>query len=770
MTTNLQFAGASWIASSDFGGPRTSEPAHYFRKAIHLERSVAYATLHVIGLGTHECELNGQPIGDHVLSPGWTDYRKTIYFDRYEVGPLLQVGENVLGAILGAGWYCGFVAWRNRQVYGDRPRLLARLEIFFDDGIREEVVTDDSWRTQTGPILENDLLMGESYDARRELGPWSESGYDAASWRSVVISPPEGSPRIMPRSGPPIRRMGEIATVSMLESPYWTGPIRVYDLGQNFAGRVRIRVRAARGRTLRLRHAEMLLPDGSIYTENLRGARAEDSYVCRGDDEETWEPRFTFHGFRYVEATGLREGDTLEITGVVLYSDMEATGSFTCSNPLLNQLQSNILWGQKSNFLDVPTDCPQRNERMGWTGDAQIFARTAAFNMDVQGFFRKWMQDIRDAQHPSGGVPCVIPHLNIDEIFDVDGGPAWSDATIICPWTIYLCYGDKKILSEHYASMQRYLDFLLVHRCVGLIRSHPEVKGWLGYGDWLALDGSKNEFGNTPFDLIGTAFLAHSVEIMTKIAGVLERQEDAQRYSALHTQVVEAFRDRFVSPDGRLVSETQTAAVLALQFGLLTGPEEKVVCEHLVRQIEKNGWHMATGFVGTPYLLGVLERAGHLNIAYRLLEQEAFPSWLFSVKNGATTIWERWDGWTPDEGFKWKDMCSFNHYAYGAVGEWMYRSIAGLDLDERAPGYQLIIFRPRPGGTLTWAEASLLTRYGLVAIRWELVETGFSLSIKVPEGTRATLDLPEWYWAEYPKSGFGPGAYEINVISLRSAA
>lgn len=765
MMNSTPFSGASWIASSYFGGPRTQEPAPYFRKTFYLDRPVTGATLHVTGLGAYECEINGARIGEDVLAPGWTDYRKTIYFESYDVSPLLQTGENVLGAILGSGWYCGFVAWRNRQAYGDRPRLLARLEIFFDDGTSQQVVTDDSWQTLTGPILENDLLMGESYDARRELGLWSEAGFDASPWSRVVISPPEGEPVLLRRAGPPVRRMGEIAAISMREFPNWTGSIRVYDMGQNFAGRVKIRVRAGAGRTLRLRHAEMLEPDGYIYTENLRTARAEDSYVCRSDGEEVWEPRFTFHGFRYVEATGLLETDTLEVTGIVLHSAMETTGSFACSNPLLNQLQSNILWGQKSNFLDVPTDCPQRDERMGWTGDAQIFARTAAFNMDVQGFFRKWMQDVRDGQHPSGGVPCVIPNLNIADIFDADGGPAWSDATVICPWTIYLCYGDREILADHYTSMQRYLDFLLTQRCVGMIRSHPDVKGWLGYGDWLALDGSKTDFGSTPFDLIGTAFLAYVLDIMAKIANILEHREDESKYGILHARVVEAFRSRFVSPDGLIVSGTQTASVLALQFGILTAPEEKIVSDNLVRQIERNGWHMATGFVGTPYLLGALERTGHLDVAYRLLEQEAFPSWLFSVKNGATTIWERWDAWTLDKGFQGKGMNSFNHYAYGAVGEWMYRTVAGLDLDENEPGYRHIIFRPRPGGTLTWAEASLQTAYGLAAIRWELISSGFRVKIVVPDRAYGTLDVPPGYYTSDPCSDFSSGTYELEVLA-----
>lgn len=482
MKTSSTFASAKWISSPLVGGPRTTSPCPHFRKSFLLEAKVKWARLHVTALGCFECEINGQRVGDEVLAPGWTDYQRTLYYETYEVTDSLQLGENVIGAVLGDGWYCGYVAWNNRQIYGDRPYLLLVLEVECEDGTRMSVTTDHSWRTSGGPILESDMLMGEAYDARLELGAWSSPGYDDSGWAIARRDAPKSHPELLPRTGPPVRRMAEIAPVDAKITPYWTGPIRVYDLGQNFAGRVRLQVRAERGRTIRVRHAEMTNPDGSIYTANLREARADDSYVCRGDEEETWEPRFTFHGFRYVEVTGLQETDSFDLTGIVLYSDMAQTGKFSCSNPLLNQLQSNILWSQKSNFLEVPTDCPQRNERMGWTGDAQVFVRTACFNMDVRDFFRKWMRDVRDGQQPNGGVPCVIPNLEIQKIFDDDGGPGWSDAIIVCPWTIYRCYGDLEILSENYEAMQRYFDFLLKERCVGWIRSHPDVTGWLGYG------------------------------------------------------------------------------------------------------------------------------------------------------------------------------------------------------------------------------------------------------------------------------------------------
>lgn len=763
-------ASATWISSPLVGGPRTTSPSPYFRKSFLLKSRPKSARLQVTALGFFECEINGRRIGDEVFAPGWTDYHKTLYFETYEVTDFLQLGENVIGALLGDGWYCGYIAWKNRQNYGDRPHLLLALEVECEDGTSITVTTEESWRTSTGPILESDMLMGEAYDARLELGTWSSPGYDESAWAFSCKNSPKVLPKLLPRTGPPVRRIEEITPVNLTVTPYWTGPIRIYDLGQNFSGRVRLRVRAARGRTIRIRHAEMTNPDDSIYTANLREARADDSYVCRGVEEEIWEPRFTFHGFRYVEVTGLKETDSFDLTGIVLHSDMALTGAFSCSNPLLNQLQSNILWSQKSNFLEVPTDCPQRNERMGWTGDAQVFVRTACFNMNVRDFFRKWMRDMRDGQQTSGGVPCVIPTLEIQEIFDEDGGPGWSDAMIVCPWTIYLCYGDREILSENYEAMQRYFNFLVRERCVGWIRSHPDVSGWLGYGDWLALDGEETAFGSTPKDLIGTAYLAQNAEILTAIAKLLGDEVGAQKFAAQRREIGEAYTQRFVSASGRLSSETQTAAILTLQFGLAEGAVRDRIARDLVEKIEANGYRLATGFLGTPFLLNVLEENGYLDIAYRLLEQESFPSWLFPVKNGATTIWERWDAWTEANGFHGDGMNSFNHYAYGAVGAWMYRSLAGLDLDSREPGYRKIIFRPRPGGSLTWAQASLMTTSGKASIRWELAGDELRLDLVVPPGSVATLDLPLDYEVSPEPVLLEPGRHAITARKMWHAS
>ena len=753
----------TWITSPVLGGPRTAPPAVYARRTFQLPAAPGGPVyLHITALGLFEAELNGQRIGADVFAPGWTDYRKRVYYHTYEISALLRPGENALGVILGSGWYCGHIAERDRQFYGEHPILKAALE---DAQGRVLVATDDQWRFTTGPILENDLLMGEAYDARRELGDWSMPGYADVDWRPMTVA--AGPGMVIERSpGPPVRRHETLTGTLLQGAPdvTWMPLRRRFDFGQNFAGRARIRVSGRRGITLTLRHAEVLKADGSLYTENLRTARATDYYTLKGGGSEIWEPRFTFHGFRYLEIMWIGSVDDLRIEsveGIVLHSDLPPTGTFECSHPLLNQLASNIRWGLKSNFLEVPTDCPQRDERLGWTGDAQVFARTAAFFCDVQRFFRKWCQDLRDAQCENGSIPCFAPY-NGSYGSPIDGGPAWADATFICPWTVYLCYGDRKILQDHYDSLVRYFDYLANHKVKDFIRVHPEIDAWGGFGDWLALDGSGRTDGGTPKDLVGTAYYAYGAEVMARIASLLGRPDEATHYQKLRERIGQAFAKRFITPEGFVVGGTQTGYVLALHFGLVPDTLRDQAARELVRLIERNGNHIGTGFVGTPYILHVLEATGHLEVAYRLLEQESFPSWLFPVKNGATTIWEHWDGWTPDKGFKDAGMSSFNHYAYGAVGDWMVSTVAGLELDPAEPGYRHIRFKPRPGGSITNARASLETGFGTAAIAWKIEDDKLVLSLEVPPGTHATLELPPAF-GQKPMS-FKPGRHETSFV------
>jgi alpha-L-rhamnosidase len=750
---------ARWISSTVCGGPRLTAPVPYFRTIFQVESPVKSAVLHITALGLYECEINGRLVTENVFTPGWTDYRTRVPFQSYDVLPLLNAGENAIGVILGDGWYAGHVAEKDRGYYGERPQLLVQLEITVQDGSVRRVVSDTTWKTSVGPILESDIMAGETYDARRELGAWSKAGYDASSWTSAVLAP-DPKIAIEHSPGPPVRRH-EVLTGKARTGLGAHPHMQMFDFEQNFTGRVRLTVRGKRGTRLVIHHGEMLQANGRLYTENLRGARATDSYTLKGEGTETWEPRFTFHGFRYAEVSGPKDGDvTLEkLEGIVLHSDTPPTGTFRCSHDLLNQLERNIIWGQKGNFLEVPTDCPQRDERLGWTGDAQVFVRTAAFHMDVRGFFRKWLRDMRDAQHADGAIPCIAPNTFSFGVAS-DGGPAWADAAFICPWTIYRCYDDVDILREHYDCMTRYMDFLAQNKVKDFIRAHPDKDNWGGFGDWLALDGSGKLEGGTAKDLIGTAHYANNADIMAKTAELLGKATDVKKYRTLHGNIVEAFRNRYITPDGLLAGGTQTAYVLALHFGLVPPASRANAARELVRSIEGNGLHLATGFVGTPYLLHVLEATGHLDVAYKLLEQETFPSWLFPVKNGATTIWERWDGWTPEKGFQDKGMNSFNHYAYGAVADWMVSTVAGLEIG--APGYKKIVFKPRPGGTITWAEAKLKTPGGDASIRWEKKGDVVDLQLTVPEDSEGALSLPDGWKTDVTL--FAPGSYQVKAL------
>jgi alpha-L-rhamnosidase len=750
---------AKWISTKLTGGPRSCAPAPHLRIVFYLPEKPLRARLFITALGLYDFEVNGVPSCDNIFSPGWTDYKRRVQVQTYDVVDSLHAGENVLGVILGDGWYCGHVNNMNRQQYGQRPSLLAQLEIDCTNGEKIKVVTNREWKYASGPILENDLLMGESYDSRLSLGTWSSPGYNDNKWHAVTELIESGI--ILSVSNSPRVRRKEIFPVSFplrTSSDSWKRWI--FDLGQNIAGRVRFTFNARRGTHFQFRYAEMLDSDNELYVSNLRTARCTDQYTSGGNFNETWEPRFTFHGFRYVEISTMDHSAEIPlIEGIALYSDLERTGQFSCSEPLLDRLFENIEWGMKGNFLEVPTDCPQRDERMGWTGDAQVFISTACFLRDVRGFFHKWSLDVADAQQPSGLIPIVAPHANATG----DGGPAWADAVIICPWQIYLNYGDRRILEQNYPVMQRFIEYIRI-RCKNNIRSHPDVDAWGGHGDWLACDGGGLE-GSTPKDLIGTAFLAHSLYLLSRIASVLGKFSEAESYRRWHQEVVVAFQGRFITGDGLIVGKTQTAYVLALHFHLLPDDLRESVAKDLVKDIERRNWHLSTGFVGTPYLCQVLEENGYLDVAYRLLEQKSLPSWLFPVLQGATTIWERWDGWSPTTGFQSWRMNSFNHYAYGAVGAWMVRSVAGIAIDESKPGGSHIFLRPRPGGSLKWAKAIWNSPRGRVEIHWQLVPTGLHVSFRVPAYATATLLPPQGYSVQQKE--FGPGLYTF-ILSTES--
>lgn len=764
-----------WIGAALTGGPRSTIPAPFLRKSFELDSEITTARLYITALGLYECSINGQAVGDNVLTPGWTDYRQRVRYQVYDVTDLLHKGENVIGAILGDGWAVGHIGWHPRQQYVDRPRLLAQIEISLAHGRTTIIATNRTWKYQFGPILENDLLMGEAYDARLELPGWDTPGFDDKRWLGVELFDDPGM-ALVATNGPTVRRIDELQPIrdSVDKSGVMTKRF-IFDLGQNMVGRVHFKGSAPAGVTVTLRFAETLNSAGDLYTANLRTARATDYYTFKGDGEETWEPKFTFHGFRYVELVDYPGPVTREtITGIVLHSDMIPTGQFEFSNELLNQLQHNIIWGQKGNFVDIPTDCPQRDERLGWTGDIQVFVRTAAFNFDIASFMDKWAQDVAEAQTESGSIPPVVPKVAM--LLMNDRGPAWADAVIICPWTIYLCYGDQRILQKNYGVMSKFMQFIL-EGSLGYIRCAPEYEGWLGFGDWLSINAE------TPRDLIGTAYLAYDASLMVQIAAVLGRTRDAVRYRRLFAEVKKAFAARFLkgskapntsTPTSEVrkrvdgvdaisrgylqtadyepinsqvfntdrFTPTQTAYVLALHFDLLPEKLRSLAVAELVADIERRGLHLSTGFVGAPYLPHVLSDNGRLDMAYALLQQKTWPSWLYSVTQGATTIWERWDGWTEENGFQDPTMNSFNHYAYGSIGAWLYNTVAGIELDSALPGYKHVLLRPQLGGGLSYASARLKTLYGPLVSHWTFNKGIFEWTVVVPPNTTATVYLP----------------------------
>ncbi|PQV64400.1 alpha-L-rhamnosidase [Abditibacterium utsteinense] len=737
---------AAWIGGNLVGAPHHGVPSPYLRCEFSLEKPVKAARLYASALGLYKCQINGQRVGNEEFSPGWTNYDKRVQYQSFDVTSLLQSGENAIGATLGDGWYCGRIGWKGRQNYGASPQFLGQLEIEFQDGEKRVLCSDTSWKFAYGPIVSSDWMMGESYDARLEFPGWSAPGFNDKKWMSVEIFEPSNLELSAPL-GPPVRATEEVAAVSVQTNG-------VVDFGQNLVGRVRLKVSGPRGETVRLRFAETLKDGpnatlGPIYTDNLRSAAQTDYYTLKGEGEEIYEPHFTFHGFRFVEVSGFPGELTKDaLTAVVLHSDTPKTGDFSCSDALINQLQRNIDWGQRGNFLDIPTDCPQRDERLGWTGDAQVFVRTAAFNRDVASFFAEWARDFADAQVPSGGIPCVVPDRGF--LLDSaaahggasnDGGPAWADAAIICPWTIYRCYGDTRILEENYRVFERYLNYL-ENTAQNFVRCEEGANYYRGFGDWLALDGSGQTIGGTPFDLLGTAFFAYDAHLMSQIAGALGKTADAARYFALFDQVRQAFTARFVSDAGIIESGTQTAYLLALHFDLLPENLRQNAADALAKDIENRGNKLTTGFAGSPYLNHVLTRFGHIETAYALLHQSDWPSWLYAVTQGATTIWERWNGWTHDQGFENIGMNSFNHYAYGAIGAWLYQTVAGIELDEKSAGYARFVLAPKPGGKLTSARAHLETLHGRIESAWQIKNGQFEWNFQIPANTSARVTMP----------------------------
>ncbi|MGW7752714.1 alpha-L-rhamnosidase [Streptomyces violaceusniger] len=707
---------AAW-GSGPWGKVLPLQAPAQLRRTFRLTKPVARARLHSTALGLYEAHLNGVRVGRDQLAPGWTDYRKRVAYQTYDVTDALQRGANALGVTLAPGWYAGNIAWLGQAQYGDHPALLAQLEVVYADGSTERITTDQQWRAAAGPLLTADVLMGEEYDARKETPGWSSPGFDDTGWQPAVTAA-DITAEVVAQTDAPTRVEREIKPVKVTEP---APGVHLFDLGQNMVGSVRLTVSGPAGRKIRIRHAEVLNPDGTAYTANLRTARPVDTYTLKGGGPETYEPRFTFHGFRYVEVTGYPGKPSLDaVTGRVMHTAAPFTMSFHTDSAMLNQLHSNITWGLRGNFLSIPTDTPARDERLGWTGDINVFSSTAAYAMESARFLTKWLQDMRDGQTDDGSFPNVAPNLG-----DVgDGVAGWGDAGVTVPWNLYQAYGDTQVLRENWPAMRRWITYLEQHS-TDLLRPAE------GYGDWLSVEAE------TPKDVIATAYFAHATDLVARTAQVLD--EDPAPYEDLLARIKTAFNRAYVSTDGRIKGDTQTAYVLALSMDLLPAALRKPAADRLVALIQDRDWHLSTGFLGTPRLLPTLTETGHTDVAYRLLHQRTFPSWGYQIDRGATTMWERWDSIKPDGSFQDVGMNSFNHYAYGSVGEWMYQNITGIA--PAAPGFREILIRPRPGGEVRSAEGRYDSLFGPVTTRWSQGED-FTLTVSIPVNTTAQIWVP----------------------------
>ncbi|GGN80074.1 rhamnosidase [Streptomyces albiflavescens] len=716
---------AARVAAAWGGGPwgkvvpvsyAVTQLRHEFRLP---RRKVARARLYATALGLYEAHLNGSRVGRDHLAPGWTDYRTRVQYQTYDVTELLRPGANSIGAYLAPGWYAGNVGMFGPGQYGRHPALLAQLEVEYADGTSERIASGTDWLAASGPIVAADLLNGETYDARKETPGWTSPGFDDGGWLGVRGAGDVAPGLIVAQVDGPVRVERELTPEKVTQPK---PGVYVFDLGQNMVGSVRLRVSGDAGATVRIRHAEVLNPDGTVYTANLRSAAATDTYTLKGEGEEVYEPRFTFHGFRYVEVTGFPGTPSARaVTGRVMHTSAPFTLDFETDVPMLNQLHHNITWGQRGNFLSVPTDTPARDERLGWTGDINVFAPTAAYTMESARFLSKWLVDLRDSRTAEGSFTDVAPVIGTLG----NGTAGWGDAGVTVPWSLYQAYGDRQVIQDAWPSVQAWLTYLEKN-------SDQLLRPAQGYGDWLNVDDE------TPKDVIATAYFAHSADLAARMADALGK--DATPYRDLFGRIRGAFQKAYVTSDGRIKGDTQTAYVLALSMDLLSDASRKAAADRLVALVEAKDWHLSTGFLGTPRLLPVLTDTGHTDIAYRLLQQRSFPSWGYQIDRGSTTMWERWDSIRPDGSFQDPAMNSFNHYAYGSVGEWMYTNIAGISAGR--PGYREIVIRPRPGGDVTSARADFTSVYGPVSTRWRQRAGHFTLICAVPANTTAEVWIP----------------------------
>jgi alpha-L-rhamnosidase len=705
----------------------------YLRKEFEIPAEITEARLYITAKGVFDVALNGKDVSDDVMPPGYTPYKKRIETITYNVSDFVTKGKNTIGVEVASGWHSGRLGWM-KSFWSDTetPKIICQLELTMKDGSKQMLLSDNTWKgTTNGPIRLSEIYDGETYDANLELPNWTANGFKDEGWETVNAFAVDNSIRLEPKRHTTVKSKIELPTKEITKKEATV----IFDLKQNMVGVPLLKVPMKKGETLKVRFAEMLSPDGTFYTENYRSAQSTNYYTASKDGVIEWSPKFTFHGFRYVELSGF--DTTVEPTenwvkGLVQYSDFEKNGTFTSSHDKLNQLQSNIVWGLRGNFFDIPTDCPQRDERMGWTGDAQVFGPTSMFNADVYKFWASWLQSVRESQYDDGGIPWVVPDvLNNNKV-----SAGWGDVCTIIPWKIYFRTGDKTILEENYETMKAWVAY---HKTA----SKNNISRMGFFADWLQpYPESGDNRGDTALNLIGTAFFAHSAKLTAQAAKVLGKTDDYNTYTNLYKSVAKAFDNKFLDASGKIKEgpETQTSYLLPLAFDLVPEAKKKSVQENLVRKLSEANNHLRTGFLGTPLLSQVLDDMGRTDLIYKLLFNETYPSWFYSINQGATTIWERWNSYSKDEGFNPQNMNSLNHYAYGAIGEWIYERIAGIAPLEA--GYKTIRIAPVPKMPLTAAEANLNTPYGKVVSSWTTAEGIFNLKVTVPPNTTAEVIMP----------------------------
>ena len=743
VTALLQNEWEGEFISAEAEEDRNLSKGTYVRKEFTLNNKIQSAYLCATALGLYNVYLNGKKVGRDELTPGWTSYNKHLLYQTYDVTSYLKEGGNAIGAMLGAGWYKGKMGFEpRRNIYGDWTAFLGQLLITYEDGTSQTVITDSSWKGADAPVVFAEIYDGEIYDANLEIPGWNEAGHGDANWRSVETILCDKK-ILTPQSGCTVKMVEEFPAKAIFQTPEGD---TVIDFGQNMAGWIHFKAKGETGDRVELNCFEILDAKGNVYLDNLRTAKQTIQYTFKDSSPTEYHPHFTFQGFRYAKIAAFPGTPKLEnFTAYAVHSDMQRTGFFECSNPEVNQLQHNILWGLNSNFVDIPTDCPQRDERLGWTGDAQIFSRTASYLMNTYTFFSKWLVDVEADQTEDGGVAHVVPDILTGEMDDnwlltqgTHSAAAWADAAVIVPWVLYQTYGDKVVLEKQFDSMKKWIEFM---------RKNSKDYIWnykLQFGDWVALDAEEGSyFGATPNDLTCTAYFAYVTGLFAKICNVLGKAEESKIYAELYENIVQKYQAEFFDQQGNLTAQTQTAHIMTLYFGLTPEKYKSKITHSLLELLKKENNHLVTGFVGTPYFCHALSQNGCTKEAYDLLLKDDFPSWLYQVKMGATTIWEHWDGLRPD-GTMWSpDMNSFNHYAYGAIGEWLYRVAAGIEIDEKNPGYKHSILYPHIGGNLDYVDASYNSVYGPVSVNWSCNENEVTLKASVPHNTTADIILDQ---------------------------